>query len=458
MIKTLIKKVSRTISGVTPVAVMAKPFPCPGNCVYCPSSAYAPKSYTAESPAVLRGRKCNFDARKQVEYRLNTLTEMGHALDKIELIIMGGTFLAYPLDYQYQFIKDCYDGLNGVSSADMKEAQQLNETAEHRCVGLCIETRPDFCQDEEIKRMLEFGTTRVELGVQTLDDEIHRLTKRGHGVAEVISATKLLRDYGFKVYYHWMPGLPGSTPKHDMELSRKLFDDEYYRPDGLKLYPTLVVTGSELENWYHDNRYQPYEDEQMIDLLANIKSLLPKYVRVPRLMRDIPSKFIIAGCSDLALRETVKRRMSELNLRCQCTRCREYGHRLRDGWLVGEPRLTRLDYDASQGKEIFLSYEDENETLFGLLRLRVSPKLHNDNEALVRELHIFGAEVPLGEKKEQAAQHQGLGKELLLEAERITAEEFHVKKLAILSGVGVRNYYRLLGYHLEGNYMAKQLI
>jgi len=437
---------------------MAKPFPCPGNCVYCPSSAYAPKSYTAESPAVLRGRKCNFDARKQVEYRLNTLTEMGHALDKIELIIMGGTFLAYPLDYQYQFIKDCYDGLNGVSSADMKEAQKLNETAEHRCVGLCIETRPDFCQDEEIKRMLEFGTTRVELGVQTLDDEIHRLTKRGHGVAEVISATKLLRDYGFKVYYHWMPGLPGSTPEHDMELSRKLFDDEYYRPDGLKLYPTLVVTGSELENWYHDNRYQPYEDEQMIDLLANIKSLLPKYVRVPRLMRDIPSKFIIAGCSDLALRETVKRRMSELNLRCQCTRCREYGHRLRDGWLVGEPRLTRLDYDASQGKEIFLSYEDENETLFGLLRLRVSPKLHNDNEALVRELHIFGAEVPLGEKKEQAAQHQGLGKELLLEAERITAEEFHVKKLAILSGVGVRNYYRLLGYHLEGNYMAKQLI
>lgn len=458
MIKTLMKKVSRTISGVTPVAVMAKPFPCPGKCVYCPSSAYAPKSYTAESPAVLRGRKCNFDARKQVEYRLNTLTEMGHALDKIELIIMGGTFLAYPLDYQYQFIKDCYDGLNGVSSADMKEAQKLNETAEHRCVGLCIETRPDFCQEEEIKRMLEFGTTRVELGVQTLDDEIHRLTKRGHGVAEVISATKLLRDYGFKVYYHWMPGLPGSTPEHDMELSRKLFDDEYCRPDGLKLYPTLVVTGSELESWYHDNRYHPYEDDRMIDLLANIKSLLPKYVRVPRLMRDIPSKFIIAGCTDLALRETVKRRMRELNLRCQCIRCREYGHRLRDGWLVGEPRLTRLEYDASHGKEIFLCYEDENETLFGLLRLRVSPELHNDNEALVRELHIFGAEVPLGEKKEQAAQHHGLGKELLLEAERITVTEFHIKKLAILSGVGVRDYYRSLGYHLEGNYMAKRLI
>jgi len=161
MIKTSIKKVSRTISGVTPVAVMAKPFPCPGKCVYCPTSAYAPKSYTAESPAVLRARKCNFDARKQVEYRLNTLTEMGHALDKVELIIMGGTFLAYPWDYQYQFIKDCYDGLNGVPSADIKEAKKLNETAEHRCVGLCLETRPDFCEEKEIKRMLEFGTTRV---------------------------------------------------------------------------------------------------------------------------------------------------------------------------------------------------------------------------------------------------------------------------------------------------------
>ncbi len=437
---------------------MAKPFPCPGKCVYCPSSIDAPKSYYPESPAVLRARKCNFDARNQVEYRLNTLTEMGHALDKVELIIMGGTFLAYPLDYQYQFIKDCYDGLNGVPSTDIKEAKKLNETAEHRCVGLCIENRPDFCEEKEIKQMLEFGTTRVELGVQTLDDEIHRLTKRGHGVAEVISATKLLRDYGFKVYYHWMPGLPGSTPEHDMELSQKLFDDEYFRPDGLKLYPTLVVTGSELENWYHDNRYQPYKDEQMIDLLANIKSLLPKYVRVPRLMRDIPSKFIIAGCSDLALRQTVARRMSELNLHCQCTRCREYGHRLRDSWIIGKPRLTRLEYDASQEKEIFLCYEDENETLFGLLRLRINPQGHDSNKALIRELHIFGPEVPLGEKEEQAAQHQGLGKELLREAERIAAEEFHINKLSILSGVGARDYYRSLGYDLEGDYMVKQLI
>ena len=430
---------------------MAKPFPCPGKCVYCPSSPEAPKSYTLESPAVLRARKCDFDAKRQVELRLKTLADMGHAEDKVELIVMGGTFLAYPQEYQYQFIKDCYDALNGSPSASLEEAKKLNETAEHRCVGLCIETRPDFCGEKEIQHMLDFGTTRVELGVQTLDDDIHRLTKRGHGVAEAISATRLLRDYGFKVYYHWMPGLPGSTPEHDLELSAKLFDDDHFRPDGLKLYPTLVVAGSELENWYRDNRYQPYADEEMIDLLVDIKTLIPKYVRIPRLMRDIPSKFIIAGSKDSSLRGTVRKKMSQAGIRCHCIRCREYGHRLRDGWAIGEPWLNRLDYGTYGGKEIFLSYEDENETLFSLLRLRI-----NDKMALIRELHVFGPEVPLGKRQEQAAQHKGLGEKLLREAERIATREFHVKKLNILSGVGARDYYRSLGYSLEGAYMVKE--
>ena len=434
------------------MAVMAKPFPCPGKCVYCPSSPEAPKSYTVESPAVLRARKCDFDAKRQVEFRLKTLADMGHAEDKVELIIMGGTFLAYPQEYQFQFIKDCYDALNGSPCASLEEAKKLNETAEHRCVGLCIETRPDFCGEKEIKRMLDFGTTRVELGVQTLDDDIHRLTKRGHGVAEVISATRLLRDYGFKVYYHWMPGLPGSTPQHDLELSAKLFDDDHFRPDGLKLYPTLVVEGSELENWYRDNRYQPYDNEDMINLLMDIKTLIPKYVRIPRLMRDIPSKFIVAGTKDLSLRGTIRKRMSQAGMRCHCIRCREYGHRLRDGWAIGESRLNRLDYETCGGKEIFLSYEDEKETLFSLLRLRINDKL-----ALVRELHVFGPEVPLGKKQEQAAQHKGLGEKLLREAERIATEEFQAKRVNILSGVGARDYYRSLGYSLEGAYMVKEL-
>jgi len=461
--QTRLKKASRTISGVTPVAVMAKPFPCPGRCVYCPSSPEAPKSYTLESPAVIRARSCGFDAKKQVEARLRTLADMGHSEDKVELIVMGGTFLAYPRDYQYQFVKGCYDALNGFLSANLEEAKKVNENAEHRCVGLCIETRPDFCGEEEIRCMLNFGTNRVELGVQTLDDEVHRLTKRGHGVAEVVSATRLLRDYGFKVYYHWMPGLPGSTPEHDLELSQHLFEDACFRPDGLKLYPTLVVRGSELESWYLDDRYRPYDDDRMIDLLVAIKALIPKYVRIPRLMRDIPSKFIVGGSKDLALRGTVRKKMWQAGLRCSCIRCREYGHRLRDGWVIGEPWLARLDYETQGGQEVFLSYEDENETLFGLLRLRINdgyssePSSEGKGKAIVRELHIFGPEVPLGGRLAQAPQHHGLGENLLREAERIAREEFKAEKLSVLSGVGAREYYRSLGYNLEGSYMVKEL-
>ncbi|MBE0431019.1 MAG: tRNA uridine(34) 5-carboxymethylaminomethyl modification radical SAM/GNAT enzyme Elp3 [Dehalococcoidia bacterium] len=446
------KKASRTISGVTPVAVMAKPYPCPGKCVYCPTSPDSPKSYTVESPAVLRARSCGFDAAKQVEVRLRTLAEMGHVCDKVELIIMGGTFLSYPRDYQYSFVKDCYDALNGIASSDLGEAQKLNEQTTHRCVGLCIETRPDFCGEDEIGSMLDFGTTRVELGVQTLDDEVHRITKRGHGVAEVISATALLRDRGFKVYYHWMPGLPGSTPEHDLELSRQLFQDPRFRPDGLKLYPTLVVEGSELERWYQEDRYRPYGDEEMVDLLVDIKRLVPGYVRISRLMRDIPARFILAGSRDLALRSTVRSKMEQAGPGCSCIRCREYGHRLRDGRVIGKPVLTRLDYEAGGGCEVFLSYEDEDETLFGLLRLRASAR-----EAMVRELHVFGPEVALGERLQPSAQHRGLGGRLLREAERIAGEELMVDKLSVLSGVGAREYYRALGYRSEGAYMVKSL-
>ncbi len=226
------KKFARTISGVTPVAVMTLPMKCPGQCIYCPTYLTTPQSYTPESPAVLRAKNCDYAAKKQVELRLRVLTEMGHPTDKVELIVMGGTFLAYPRDYQYQFIKGCFDALNGQESTTLEEAKRLNETADHRCTGLCIETRPDWCRQEEIDRMLEFGATRVELGVQTLDDEIYRLVRRGHKVEDVIKATTLLKGHGFKVHYHWMPGLPGSSPERDLELSGRLFRDESFKPDG----------------------------------------------------------------------------------------------------------------------------------------------------------------------------------------------------------------------------------
>jgi len=458
------RKLTRTISGVTPVAVMTLPLKCPGQCIYCPTYATTPQSYTPESPAVLRARKCNYDAKKQVKLRLKVLSEMGHPTDKVELIVMGGTFLAYRQDYQYQFIKDCFDALNDEESASLEEAKRLNETAKHRCTGLCIETRPDWCQQEEIDRMLEFGTTRVELGVQTLDDKIYRLVRRGHKVEDVVKATTLLKEHGFKVHYHWMPGLPGSTPEKDLELSARLFSDVRFKPDGLKLYPTMVVEGTELEKWYQDGRYQPYNDETMINLIVDIKSLVPKYVRISRVLRDIPSKFIVGGLKD-SLRDVVKQRMMQQAIECKCIRCREYGHRAQGGWEIGQPHMVRMDYEASGGKEIFLSFEDENETLFGLLRMRIQSKsiakLEEEpkgNLALIRELHIYGPEVPLSQQAPTAAQHKGLGKALLREAERIAGEEFHVERMVVLSGIGAKEYYHSeFGYSSQGDYMVKTL-
>ena len=458
------RKSTRTISGVTPVAVMTRPAPCPGRCVYCPTFAAMPQSYTPESPAVLRGIECQFDAAKQVTVRLNGLADMGHPTDKIELIIMGGTFLATAKDYQYQFIKDCYDALNGTIAASLAEAKHINETAARRCVGLCIETRPDYCGEDDVKRMLEFGTTRVEIGVQTLDDDIYRLVNRGHLIEDVVKATARLKNYGFKVHYHWMPGLPGSTPEHDLAMSRQLFEDPRFRPDGLKIYPTMVVAGTELEKWFNEGRYVPYNNSTLLDLVADIKSIVPKYVRISRVLRDIPVKFIVAGYKD-SLRGPVQERMRARNLECRCIRCREYGHRLAAGWKLGEPVLTRMDYSASGGTEIFLSFEDERETLFGLLRLRIQanpiplPCLENTMPtAIIRELHVYGAEVPLKNQSPEAAQHKGLGKALLKEAERIAREEFQAPQMLVLSGVGAREYYRAeFGYTPAGDYMGKRL-
>jgi len=443
---------------------MTLPMKCPGQCIYCPTYPSIPQSYTPESPAVLRAKRCGYDAKKQIELRLKVLSEMGHPTDKVELIVMGGTFLAYPEDYQYQFIKDCFDALNSEESSTLEGAKRLNEMANHRCTGLCIETRPDWCQQEEIDRMLEFGTTRVELGVQTLDDEIYRLVRRGHKVEDVVKATRLLKEHGFKVHYHWMPGLPDSTQDKDLELSARLFNDNSFKPDGLKLYPTMVVEGTELEKWYRDGRYHPYPPDEMISLLIDIKSIVPKYVRISRVLRDIPAKFIVGGLKD-SLRDVIKQRMERQAMECKCIRCREYGHRARNGWEIGSPHLVRMDYEASGGKEIFLSFEDANETLFGLLRMRIQSKpiislgkQVEESLALIRELHIYGPEVSLTEQKPEAAQHKGLGKALVREAERIAGDEFQAQQMVVLSGVGAKEYYRSeLGYGSQGEYMVKNM-
>lgn len=457
------KKTTRTISGITPVAVMTRPMGCPGHCIYCPTFAATPQSYTPESPAVLRAISCDYDSFQQVELRLRTLEKMGHPTDKIELIIMGGTFPAAPTEYQYSFIKGCFDALNKVKSLNLNDAKRINETASHRCTGLCIETRPDFCTQVEIDRMLEFGTTRVELGVQMLSDQVYQTVKRGHTVEDVARATAILRDHAIKVHYHWMPGLPGSTPQEDLRLSNVIFDDPRFRPDGLKIYPTMVVGGTELEKWFKEGTYSPYNDEIMMDLMGCIKSIVPKYVRISRVLRDIPAKFIVGGLRD-SLRDPLRLRMEQLGLRCRCIRCREYGFRSMAKYPIGDPKLTRFDYEASGGKEIFLSYEDDHETLFGLIRLRIQEtniaSLGNATgrtTALIRELHVFGPEVTLSSRQENAAQHKGYGKALLREAERIAREEFGRNYMAVLSGVGAREYYRSEGYLLVGAYMVKSL-
>ncbi len=457
------KKLSRTISGVTPVAVMTKPNGCPGQCIYCPTYATIPQSYTPESPAVLRAISCNYDAKKQIELRLRILAGMEHPTDKVELIIMGGTFPSYPVAYQYRFIKDCFDALNGIDSVNLEEAQKINQQAKNRCVGLCIETRPDWCRQEDITRMLEFGATRIELGVQMLDDDIYKLVGRGHSVKDVVNATRLLKECGFKVHYHWMPGLPGSNPQHDLELSNMIFADARFRPDGLKLYPTMVVSGTKLEEWYREGKYKPYDDSVMVDLVTDIKASIPKYVRISRVLRDIPAKFIVGGLKN-SLRDNVQQKLKEKGINCRCIRCREFGHRIKNGWHIEEPCLARLDYEASGGQEVFLSFEDKMETLFGLLRLRIQDKpLHKlgcspGKLALVRELHVYGPEVNLGKSPVGAIQHKGLGKHLLKEAERIAFKEFGVTVIAILSGVGARQYYSFknMGYQLENSYMVKR--
>jgi elongator complex protein 3 len=287
-----------------------------------------------------------------------------------------------------------------------------------------------------------------------------KFSKKWDGVA----ATQRLRDYGFKVYYHWMPGLPGSSPEKDLAMSRTLFEDDRFKPDGLKLYPTMVVQGTVLEKWYREGLYIPYDSAAMIDLTIAIKSLVPEYVRISRVLRDIPSKFIVAGLKD-SLRDIVREKMLERNVLCHCIRCREYGHRLRAGWNIGEPNLDRMDYTAAGGREVFLSFEDDRETLFGLLRMRMPshtvaiPGGPGMKDAVIRELHVFGPEVPLAGQREDAAQHKGLGRALLQEAERIARDEFRARRLVVLSGTGAREYYRTgFGYRVEGAYMVKSLV
>ncbi|MBI4354636.1 MAG: tRNA uridine(34) 5-carboxymethylaminomethyl modification radical SAM/GNAT enzyme Elp3 [Candidatus Omnitrophica bacterium] len=446
----------RSISGIATITVITKPYPCPGRCVYCPTEERAPKSYLTNEPAMMRAVRNDYDPYRQVISRLQTLEETGHATDKIELIIKGGTWSFYPKAYQRTFIQRCLDAANGVEAESLEEAQRCNETAAHRIIGLTIETRPDYINESEIRRLRELGATRVELGVQSLNERVLELIVRDHTTAEVRGATALLRNAGFKIAYHLMPNLPGASPTDDRETLHELFENPSYRPDAMKIYPCVVIESAELYRWWQEGRYQPYDDETLIELLADVKALVPPYVRIERVIRDIPSTSIAAGCKVTNLRETVLRRMAQQGRRCRCIRCRQ----VRDQ-ASGSFVLRRRDYEASDGREVFLSFEElSTDQLAAFLRLRLPRAADHwwgvlSGAALIRELHTYGRHLSLHDRRDDAVQHRGFGRQLLAEAERIAREEFRRGRMAVIAGVGVREYYRKLGYELRETYMVK---
>ncbi len=457
VLATLRKKPVRTGSGVTPLAIMIKPDgSCKHNCIYCPFTGKAARSYTGNEPAAMRAVQAGFEPDMQVKSRLKQYAEMGHPTDKCEIIIMGGTFLEMPEEYKKDFIKRTYDALNGSESADLEEAVARNERAEHRAVGLTVETRPDVCGKKEIDEMLSYGATRVELGVQHPDDEIYARVNRGHGVEDVVKSTELLKNAGFKVLYHIMPGITGANPEKDIGMVKKLFFDERFRPDMLKIYPTLVIEGTELHAMMERGEYKPYTSEEAADVIAEFFRYIPKYVRVMRIQRDIPANLIFSGVRKSNLRELVHSRIKEKGIEPHEIKWREVGLKDRN---LDEFSVKRLDYRASGGDEIFLSYENSEGLLAGFVRLRIngmeSCRSEIDDCALIRELHIYGAETEIG--GEGPVQHRGIGKLLLENAEKIAKEEFDRKKMIVISGVGAREYYYRHGYKKEGRYVSRKL-
>ena len=471
LLPILRRKHIRTISGVTVVAVMTKPTPCPKTepCAYCPGgpSLGSPQSYTGFEPAAMRGRQNRYDPYRQVRSRINQLESIGHIVDKIELLIMGGTFPATPKKYQTRFIQRCLDAITQQKSHSLTEAKKQAETSHIHNVGITVETRPDWAKQTHVNLMLDMGVTRVELGVQNIYNDMYRQVNREHTVQDVKDATRIVKDAGLKAAYHMMPGLPGSSPKRDLNAFKTIFTSPDYKPDMLKIYPCLVIKGTKTYEWWKNDTYQPYTTEQAAELVAEIKKIVPPWVRIMRVQRDIPAQLIEAGVRNSNLRQLAQQKLKEQNMRCRCIRCREVGHR----WLKDhiKPNLNKTEiqiitFKASEGTELFISAENSaSDILIGYLRLRIpSAKAHRPEitaqpSSIVRELHIYGPVVQVGKRHAKAWQHKGYGQQLLAEAERITHEEYNRSKITVTSALGTKQYYKQLGYHYDGPYMSKAL-
>lgn len=489
LFESLLRKRSvRTMSGIAPVAVLTKSYPCPGSCAYCPRESDVPVSYLSNEPAVMRAIRCGYDPYIQTALRLKALENNGHKPNKIEIIVIGGTWSYLPKQYKYWYILNCFKAANDFNKLKnkitvnpdkveneeiklfksnlksfysektplkklvnlLRKEQKKNESAKYKIIGLTLETRPDYINDTELLEMRDLGCTRVEIGVQAIDDKILALNKRGHGVKAIVDAVAKLKSYGFKITYHLMPGLPGATAKRDLEMFAQLFSDERFQPDQIKFYPTVVTEGSLLYKWYKQGKYKPYSDKVLQNLIVKCKELVPRYVRIIRLIRDIPGESIVAGNKITNLRQIMKDR----GVKCECIRCREVKEA-----KIDKHQINIIKYLSSLGQEYFLSADSlDGRTLYGFCRLRID-KNSPIAPAIIRELHVYGELVPAHDLSglNKKIQHSGLGKELMLLAENIAKKE-KCANMAVISGIGARGYYRKLGYKLKNTYMLKDLM
>ncbi|KAG9303586.1 hypothetical protein G9A89_018482 [Geosiphon pyriformis] len=466
----------RTASGIAVVAVMCKPHRCPhiamtGNvCVYCPGGPdsdfeYSTQSYTGYEPTSMRAIRARYNPLEQARGRVDQLKSLGHNVDKVEYIIMGGTFMSLSEDYRNWFIANLHNALSGHTTENLDEAVRFSEQSQTKCTGITIETRPDYCLKPHLSQMLRYGCTRLEIGVQSIYEDVARDTNRGHTVKAVTESFQLAKDTGFKVVAHMMPDLPNVGMERDLEQFKEYFENPAYRTDGLKIYPTLVIRGTGLYELWRTGRYKNYSPNALVDLVARILALVPPWTRVYRVQRDIPMPLVTSGVEHGNLRELALNRMKDLGTECRDVRTREVGIvDIHNKVKPEEVELIRRDYVANGGWETFLSYEDpKQDILIGLLRLRkcseatFRPELTKVQTSIVRELHVYGSVVPMHNRDPTKFQHQGFGTLLMEEAERIARDEHGSQKLSVISGVGVRHYYVKLGYELDGPYMSKML-
>jgi elongator complex protein 3 len=449
----------RTLSGVTTVTVLTKPYPCPGKCVFCPTDLRMPKSYLPDEPGARRALDHNFDPYDQVAARIQALESVGHPTDKIELLVLGGTWSAYRRDYQEWFLRRCFEAMNGKEAESLEQAQSWNETAVHRNVGLVVETRPDHVDPEELRWLRRLGVTKVQMGAQSLDDRILELNQRGHTLKETAQAVELLRRFGFKIVLHWMPNLLGASGDSDRQDFSRLW--EGLCPDEIKIYPTQLLANADLYQIWLRGEYQPYTTQELIDLIADIKPSIPRYCRVNRVIRDIPSTNVVEGNRRTSLRQDVQEELRRRGVRCQCIRCREVRRRQVEPEAL---QLEQMEYPTQGAREVFLAYNTPDDHLAGFLRLclpaRGSPGLGTpdlEEAALVREVHVYGQSLPVGTGQQGAAQHSGLGTQLLQLAEEFALQHGY-PRLAVISAVGTRRYYLARGFERGELYLTKNLV